>query len=325
MAAEWRTNISPGWPSGTSLVAIVDHTYLDARHRPAEGARADLTRLEVVPQHTHHLCHAPDLDQRKAKAPFEQQVQLRLDAGANAEADVVVPLVLPRRLVEQQGRDHTEIMHNGRARLGNLPPPPLWMEAIRLNLAVACQNGTHQGHNRGVHVIQRQRIVDPVLAGAQTRQASERSIPGAGRDLVSVRQDAALRADPRSSDSGAKSWVGQSSEHDADHCETDKRRSGSRVALEVAGEAPTVADPGERSLDDPAFGKHDEAMQFIALDDRQLPGASLGDGGRGLLPLVPGISEDKLDEGEEAACAPIEDEQSAVAILHGGRVDDDVA
>ena len=77
-------------------------------------------------------------------------------------------------------------------------------------------------------------------------------------------------------------------------------------------------------VDDPAFGKHDEAMQFIALDDRQLPGASLGDGGRGLLPPVPGISEDKLDEGEEAACAPIEDEQSAVAILHSGRVDDDV-
>ena len=85
-----------------------------------------------------------------------------------------------------------------------------------------------------------------------------------------------------------------------------------------------MADPGERSLDDPAFGKHDEAMQFIALDDRQLPGAGLGDGGRGLPPLVPGISEDKLDEGEEAACAPIEDEQSAVAILHSGRVDDDV-
>jgi hypothetical protein len=39
-------------------------------------------------------------------------------------------------------------------------------------------------------------------------------------------------------------------------------------------------------------------MQFIALD-RQLPGAGLGDGGRGLLPLVAGISEDKLDEGEE--------------------------
>jgi hypothetical protein len=29
-------------------------------------------------------------------------------------------------------------------------------------------------------------------------------------------------------------------------------------------------------------------------------------------------SEDKLDEGEDAASAPIEDEQSAVAILHSG-------
>jgi hypothetical protein len=56
----------------------------------------------------------------------------------------------------------------------------------------------------------------------------------------------------------------------------------------------------------------------------QLPRAGLGDGGRGLRPLVPGISEDTLDEGKEAACAPIEDEQSAVAILHSGRVDDHV-
>ena len=55
-------------------VAIVDHAYFNAPHGSAEGARADLTRLEVVPQYTHHLCHAPDLDQRKAKAPFERQV-----------------------------------------------------------------------------------------------------------------------------------------------------------------------------------------------------------------------------------------------------------
>jgi hypothetical protein len=85
-----------------------------------------------------------------------------------------------------------------------------------------------------------------------------------------------------------------------------------------------VADPGERSLDDPAFGEHDEAMQFIAPDDLKFPGAGLGDGGRGLRPLVSGISEDTLDEGEESARALIEDEQSAVAILHSGRVDDDV-
>ena len=73
-----------------------------------------------------------------------------------------------------------------------------------------------------------------------------------------------------------------------------------------------MADPGERSLDDPAFGEHDEAMQFIAPDDLKFPVAGLGDGGRGLRPLVSGISEDTLDEGEESARALIEDEQSAV-------------
>ena len=118
-------------------VAIVDHAYLDARHRAAEGARADLTRLEAVPQHAHHLGHAPDLDQRKAEALFEGGVQLRLDAGADAEAHVVAPLVSPGGWFEQQGRDHAEIVHDGRARLGDLAPPALWMEAIGLDLAVA--------------------------------------------------------------------------------------------------------------------------------------------------------------------------------------------
>ena len=56
-----------------------------------------------------------------------------------------------------------------------------------------------------------------------------------------------------------------------------------------------MADPGERSLDDPAFGEHDEAMQFIALDNRELPSAGLGDGGRGLRTLVRGIREDTLE------------------------------
>ena len=97
-----------------------------------------------------------------------------------------------------------------------------------------------------------------------------------------------------------------------------------RVALEVAGEASIAADPGERSLDDPAFGEHAETMRFIALDDGELPSAGLGHGGSSLGPLVAGIGEDGLDEGEEAASVPIEHEQGAVSILHSGRVDDDV-
>ena len=85
-----------------------------------------------------------------------------------------------------------------------------------------------------------------------------------------------------------------------------------------------MADPGKRSLDDPAFAKYEETMQFIAPDDLKLPSACLGDGGRRLRPLVAGISEDTLDEGEQAPRTSIEDEPGAIAILYSGRMHDDV-
>ena len=119
-------------------------------------------------------------------------------------------------------------------------------------------------------------------------------------------------------------WSGQASEHDADHGETDEGRGGSRVALEVAREAAIVADPGEGSFDDPPFGQDDEAVELVSLDDLQLPGAALGQSVGGFRALVAGIGEDALDEGEEAARALIENEPHPVAILHIGRVDDDV-
>ena len=65
-------------------------------------------------------------------------------------------------------------------------------------------------------------------------------------------------------------------------------------------------------------------MQLVALDDLQRPGAAVCDGcGHGRSPVA-GIGEDALDEGEEATRAPIEDKPRPVAILHIGRVDDDV-
>ena len=65
-------------------------------------------------------------------------------------------------------------------------------------------------------------------------------------------------------------------------------------------------------------------MQFVTLDDLQDPGAGLGDGCGQCRSLVAGIGEDALDEGEAAARAAIEDEPRAIAILHIGRMDDDV-
>jgi hypothetical protein len=84
-----------------------------------------------------------------------------------------------------------------------------------------------------------------------------------------------------------------------------------------------MTDPCQGSLDDPAFGQDDEAMQLVALDDLQPPGPGLGDGGRGLRSLIAGIGKDTLDEGEEAARAPVENERRPIAVLDVGRVDDD--
>ena len=119
------------------------------------------------------------------------------------------------------------------------------------------------------------------------------------RWMATLRPSAqSLRADPRSCDSGAKSWPGQASEHDADRGETDEGGGGSSVALEVAGQATASTDPGQGTLDDPAFGKDDEAMQLVALDDLQRPGAGLCEGGGGRGSLVAGVGEDALDEGK---------------------------
>ena len=96
------------------------------------------------------------------------------------------------------------------------------------------------------------------------------------------------------------------------------------MTLEVFGESSASADPGEGALDDPAFGENDEAMQFVALDDLDLPGCGASDRRRQLRSLIAGIGEDAFDEGEQAARAVIEDQPGAVAILDIGGVDDDV-
>ena len=119
-------------------------------------------------------------------------------------------------------------------------------------------------------------------------------------------------------------WPGQAAEHDADHGETNEGRGGSRIALEVARQAPIVTDPGKCAFNNPTLGHDDEAMQFVAFDDLQPPGAGPGDGVSGLGSLVAGIGEDAFDEREQASRAPVEDERGTIAILHVGRMNDDV-
>ena len=129
-------------------------------------------------------------------------------------------------------------------------------------------------------------------------------------------------ADPRTCDSSTRGWRCQTPEHDADHGETDEGDNGSGITLEVAGEAPVAADPGERSLHDPAFRQDHESVRVGALNDFQLPAAGRGDGRRHPRPLVAAVGEDGLDEGERTARGS-KQLAGAVAILHVGGMDDD--
>lgn len=100
-------------------------------------------------------------------------------------------------------------------------------------------------------------------------------------------------------------WPGRASEHEADHGEMDEGRGGSRLTLEVAGEASIAADPGQRSLDDPTFGEDDEAMQLVALDDFDDPASGPRGGLRDAWSLIARLGEHALHEGKETARAPI--------------------
>lgn len=94
------------------------------------------------------------------------------------------------------------------------------------------------------------------------------------------------------------------------------------MTLIVAGEPTATADPGQRALDDPAFGEHHEAGPVAAANDLKLPPAGPGNGGLHLAPLVACIGDDALDEGEAPSGLP-EERLSSVAVLHTGRVDGD--
>lgn len=65
-------------------------------------------------------------------------------------------------------------------------------------------------------------------------------------------------------------------------------------------------------------------MHLVALDDLDGPGAGLGDRGGEGPRVIAGIGEDALDEGKQAARAPVEDQAGAVAVLYVGRMNDDV-
>src|SRR5216683_2490668 len=83
--------------------------------------------------------------------------------------------------------------------------------------------------------------------------------------------------------------------------EAEEGCDGAGVALEVSRQAAVAACPSEGSFDNPALGEDDKLVGIGALDDLDGPAACLSDRLSGLWPLIAGICEDALDEGEGSA------------------------
>jgi hypothetical protein len=97
------------------------------------------------------------------------------------------------------------------------------------------------------------------------------------------------------------------------------------VLLVVADEPAATGEPGKRSLDQPAFRQHDEALGLIGpLDDGEPPVARFTDPGRRSRSLVAAVGEDDLDEGEQRPGFLVKHQSGAVPVLKAGVVDHDV-
>src|SRR5258707_635466 len=114
-------------------------------------------------------------------------------------------------------------------------------------------------------------------------------------DAGSVGVTPDLRADSGSLDSGIRSYLGQASEHDADHGEADEGNDGGGVSLEVASEPAIASDPGKGALDDPSLGQDDELVGFTPFDDFKLPSPGIGNDLCDPWPLIGGISAELGD------------------------------
>src|ERR1700736_5351116 len=166
------------FPIGHIIVVIVDRPGLEARDRPADGPGMDQPRLDVVGDETAGLAHRPEFHERKAE-PFLAFGMLRgIDAGAETEPHLMLPLLRTRRQLEQHVRDYALIMHRGDAAVDEILPPGAAMEPVRKEQGSA--GDEHAGHRNAeaVGVMQREWVVHTLLAFAQADGAAARRIPG---------------------------------------------------------------------------------------------------------------------------------------------------
>ena len=111
----------------------------------------------------------------------------------------------------------------------------------------------------------------------------------------------------------------QPAQHEADGGEEDEGDGAACEVLEILGEPSAAIEPGDRALDDPAFGQEFEARAIAAFDDLESP---IGDGAEELFELgalIGAVADDLLKKGKQPPHR-LEQRRRAIAILHIGRM-----
>jgi hypothetical protein len=91
----------------------------------------------------------------KAEPFLEGGVELGLDARAETEADLMLPLLRRGGLVEEQGRHHAQIVDGGGPRRHHVRPPAPRAESLRQDETAGGQDDAHARHPQTVHVKER--------------------------------------------------------------------------------------------------------------------------------------------------------------------------
>ena len=175
--------------------ALVDDSRVDVGRGAAEAALADMARLAVGHDAGGRagLGHRPGLEQRDAEARLEGGVVARIDAGAEAEAHLVLAVEVARRRREQHRRHDAQVVHHRRAALAHALPPGLRVEAVELDDAAAREDRRHRRERERVHVAERQRRDEAVDVGNDLGEVVQAQVPLAGAQEVAVGEAAALR------------------------------------------------------------------------------------------------------------------------------------
>src|SRR5438552_8603460 len=139
------------------------------------------------------LGHRPGLDQREAEALLEYGVVLRVSVGAVAEAHAMAAVLRAGRALQQDRRHHAEIVDDRGARVDDIAPPSLRMEAIELHHAAGSEDHRHCRYGERIHMEEGQRRDQPFLAEAQRAQPALVDIALADVQEVKVAEQAALR------------------------------------------------------------------------------------------------------------------------------------